>query len=139
MRYIGSVFVSVVLSCLAFAAPGKTFPVTVLDGRTHNVQQPPAPEKSCSQLDYDAYCGSAGAETVVQNTLEVREPNGTKLELACIADSLYGDRSCPKLPLKQTFEARRTNRGLEIYYEDAKHRTREAKYEIVSTLAASQH
>ena len=131
MRRVAALQMAFLLfAVLANAASKSTLRITVLDSATRAL----APDnngvpQNCEQLTFDAYCRST-ANAPLLSTLLVKEDNGPTYRVSCTVESKYS--RCVPLAKGESYDAKRTKHGLEVYYEDDKGKTRKQSYTLVA-------
>ncbi len=86
---------------------------------------------NCDELTFDAYCRSTSNPTAtLVYTLLVQEGDGAPFRIRCTADSKFS--RCVRLPIGETFDARRGKHGITVYYEDDKGKVRNQLYTLVA-------
>ena len=130
----------VVLLCLPAAAsnPRARFPLQlkVLTAASHRVEGPPLVPTDCGIRDYDGYCHGSAPVPYVENTMLVREADGTVLHVGCWVYNRWSH--CADLPVNQTFEAKKEKHGLAIQYFDEHHKLRTQLYEVEDMSKSSR-
>jgi hypothetical protein len=131
MRRIAALQIGFLLAAvLANASPKSTLRITVLDSATRAL---PADNngvpQNCEQLTFDAYCRST-TNAPLLSTLLVKEDDGPTYRISCTVESKYS--RCVPLAKGESYDAKRTKHGLEVYYEDDKGKTRKQLYALVA-------
>ena len=115
---------------LANAASNNTVRIKVLDSETRSVTlDDSGVPKNCEILNYDAYCHSSKTAQVT-NTLLVEEGDETPFLVACSVDSKWS--RCVPLPKGESFDARKSKRGITVYYQDDNGKPRRQFYSLVA-------
>ena len=115
---------------LANAASKDTLRITVLDSATRALAADNnGVPLNCEQLTFDAYCRST-TNAPLLSTLLVQEDNGPTYRISCTVESKYS--RCVPLAKGESYDAKRTKHGLEVYYEDDKGKTRKQAYTLVA-------
>lgn len=113
------------------ASRSTTIQITVLDSATRSVTfDNNGVPLNCDQLTFDAYCRSS-RNPQVMSTLLVQEGNNPPFRITCTIESRFS--RCTPLPKGASFEARREKRGVTIYYDDDKGKSRKQFYTLVDT------
>lgn len=136
MRKLPSAAVLVALAMCAHAAvKNETIRITVLDSESRAVSTDNSGvPKNCDPLNYDAYCHSSKTAEVV-NTLLVQEEDNPPFRVSCTIDSKWS--RCVPLLKGYSFEAKRENRGLVVYYVDDNGKPRKQLYTYVPEAKGS--
>src|SRR5271165_1170803 len=115
------------MAAFANAASQNGIRITVLDSVTRSVSLGGNDvPKNCDQVNFDAYCNNSKS-AITTNTLLVQEGNNPPFRVACTVDSKYS--RCTPLTRGKTFDARREEHGITVYYQDA----RKQLYTLVDT------
>lgn len=103
--------------------------ITVVDAETHSqaVEGSGVP-KNCDLGNYDAYCHNSRT-SIVTNTLLVQEGDQPPFRVSCTMQTRFS--RCVPLPKGQSFDARREESGLSVYYVDDKGKLRHQLYTYV--------
>ena len=130
MRRIAALQIAFLLAAvLATAAPKSTLRITVLDSATRALASDNnGVPLNCDQLTFDAYCRST-TNVPLLSTLLVKEDDGPSSRISCTVESKYS--RCVPLAKGESYDARRTKHGLEVYYEDDNGKTRKQLYALV--------
>jgi len=124
-----SVCVVLVVEMANAAARSNTTRIQVMASESHSVTTDNnGVPKNCDSLNFDAYCHNSKTVEVI-NTMLVREGNDPPFRLACKVESKWS--RCIRLAEGQSFEAKRDNRGLTVYYLDGKGKLRSQLYTVV--------
>jgi hypothetical protein len=136
MRKIAALQMGLFLAAvLANAAPKSTLRITVLDSATRALAADNnGVPLNCDQLTFDAYCRST-TNAPLLSTLLVKEDNGQTYHISCTVESKYS--RCVPLAKGESYDAKRTKHGLEVYYEDDNGKTRKQLYSLVDTNGKS--
>jgi hypothetical protein len=136
MRKIAALQMGLFLAAvLANAAPKSTLRITVLDSATRALAADNnGVPLNCDQLTFDAYCRST-TNAPLLSTLLVKEDNGQTYHISCTVESKYS--RCVPLAEGESYDAKRTKHGLEVYYEDDNGKTRRQLYSLVDTNGKS--
>jgi len=131
MRRIAALQIGFLLAAmLANAASKSTLRITVLDSATRALASDNnGVPQNCDQLTFDAYCRST-TNVPLLSTLLVQEDNGPTYRISCTVESKYS--RCVPLAKGESYDAKRTKHGLEVYYEDDKGKTRRQSYTLVA-------
>jgi hypothetical protein len=131
MRKIAALQIGFLLAALlANASPKSTLRITVLDSTTRALAADNnGVPQNCEQLTFDAYCRSTSSAPLL-STLLVKEDNGPTYRISCTVESKYS--RCVPLAKGESYDAKRAKRGLEVYYEDDKGKTRKQFYTLVA-------
>lgn len=131
MRRIATLQMAFLLfAVLANAGSKDTLRITVLDSATRALAADNnGVPLNCEQLTFDAYCRST-INAPLLSTLLVQEDNGPTYRISCTVESKYS--RCVPLAKGESYDAKRTKRGLEVYYEDDKGKTRKQSYTLVA-------
>jgi hypothetical protein len=136
MRRIAGLQIGLFLAAvLANASPKSTLRITVLDSATRALAADNnGVPLNCDQLTFDAYCRST-TNAPLLSTLLVKEDNGPTYRISCTVESKYS--RCVPLAKGESYDAKRTKHGLEVYYEDDNGKTRKQLYALVDTNGKS--
>jgi hypothetical protein len=84
--------------------------------------------KDCGIMDYSAYCHHSRT-AIVRHTMMVQDSNGNTFTIGCTVDSIWS--KCAPLPAGEVFSARRTKRGITVWYRNAKGKEVKQDYALV--------
>jgi hypothetical protein len=119
------------LACLCAQASEKaTIRIKILDSESHSLpSEDNGVPKNCDGVNYDAYCRSSTADTVI-NTLLVQQGNEAPFRITCRVDTRWS--RCTHLEAGESFDARKEKRGLTLYFVDDKGAVRKQLYTYVA-------
>lgn len=112
------------------ASRKNTTRITVLDSeiRALSVDDNGVP-LNCEQLTFDAYCRSSRTPQMT-STLLVQEGNEPPFRITCKIESRYS--RCTPLRKGESFEAKRSKKGITVYYVDDNGKARQQVYTLVN-------
>jgi PEGA domain len=118
------------VSILANAASLKNaVKITVLDSETRSMAlNNNGVPTNCDQLTFDAYCRSTSTAPL-ENILLVQVGDGPPFRISCTIESRFS--RCKSLPRGESYEARRENKGITVYYIDDNGKPRKQLYTLV--------
>jgi hypothetical protein len=119
------------------AAPNDhALSISVLSARTESIPVDSSANGvpvDCGLSDFSAYCHQSRA-VKVRNTMLVRDSAGKSFTISCLVDSRWS--RCAALPSGESFAAEKEQRGLAVWYRNAKGREVKASYAMVPLAPA---